>query len=507
MASKIFMARSNVTATENPLASTAGLHAFERGGNAFDAATAASFALAVTEPQRNGLGGDFFALLYNAEHDRIYCLNSSGWSPASASAERLKREGHRSTPTHGHHSVVIPGYVRGAAEMQHRFGTMELAETMSDAIELAEEGFPVGSSLADAIAGTSSSFSKGAGRVFLHANGAPLTAGETLKQKELAARLREIAEDGPDVFYAGAAAKALRAEMSAGGVEVGAEDLSSYKPEWCDPLKTEYHGVDVYEVPPNSMGATALLMLRLLEEGGGVRGLKPNSAERIKRTVAAARVAYAARDAMLGDPRFMKGGFSLEKFLKEGAEGMNAQRTIDGGDTTYFAVGDSDGNLLSCIQSLFHGFGSRVYVEGGGFFLNNRGSSFKLGGRGANVLEPRKRPLHTLSSLILTREKVPFIAVGASGGDYRPQQHALFVTNVADYSMDVARAIDYPRFLWDGGNSLRVEDGYARVETIKMKVVKLPYPGETGVAQGVERMADCVKGVCDIRGEGLPAGN
>jgi gamma-glutamyltranspeptidase/glutathione hydrolase len=255
------------------------------------------------------------------------------------------------------------------------------------------------------------------------------------------------------------------------------------------------------------MGATTLLMLKLLqEEKGDGRDAKPNSAERIRRTVAAARIAYAARDAQLGDPRFMKGGFSLEEFLRVGIGGAQRKRRINDGDTTYFAVADGEGNVLSCIQSLFYGLGSRVYVEKCGFFLNNRGSSFRLGGRGPNVLEPRKRPLHTLSSLILTKGDRPFVAVGASGGDYRPQQHALFVTNIVDYSMNVEEAIDYPRFLWDGGETVKVEAGYEGLDRLKMKKVALGYPGQTGVAQGVQRMAECLSGVCDVRGEGLPVG-
>jgi gamma-glutamyltranspeptidase/glutathione hydrolase len=247
-------------------------------------------------------------------------------------------------------------------------------------------------------------------------------------------------------------------------------------------------------------------MLKLLQdEKPAARSLKPNSAERIRRTVAAARVAYAARDAELGDPRFMKEGFDFGEFLRVGSAGAKKRR-IHGGDTTYFAVADDEGDLLSCIQSLFHGLGSRVYVQRCGFFLNNRGSSFRLRGEGPNLLEPRKRPLHTLSSLILTKDDRPFVAVGASGGDYRPQQHALFVTNIVDYSMDLEQAINYPRFLWDGGDKVKVEEGYVGLDDLKMRRVSLPYPGPTGVAQGVERMAECVKGVCDVRGEGLPAG-
>jgi len=489
------------------MASVAALKAFQIGGNAFDAATAASFALAVTQPQLNGLGGDFFGLFYHAKDRRVYCLNSSGWSPSSLSVGWMKAAGHRSAPVYCHGSVVIPGYVRGVCEMQKRFGRLGFAENLEDAIGLAENGFPAGGGLVRTLSAARRSLSNGARRTFLRADGAAIRPGDLLRQKELGSCLREIARDGPDGFYSGTAARAIRDEMSKGGVQVDEDDLASYASEWCEPLKMDYHGTGVYEVPPNSMGATTLLMLKLLQdENGAGRDLKPNSAERIKRTVAAARIAYAAMDAQLGDPRFLKAGFDLNEFLRVGGTGAHRERRISDGDTTYFAVGDGEGNLLSCIQSLFHGLGSRVFVGECGFFLNNRGSSFGLEGGGPNVLEPRKRPLHTLSSLILTREDRPFVAVGASGGDYRPQQHALFVTNIVDYSMDLERAIEYPRFLWDGGDRVKVEDGYSGLDSLKMKKVALGYPGPTGVAQGVERMAECLKGVCDVRGEGLPSG-
>jgi gamma-glutamyltranspeptidase/glutathione hydrolase len=209
---------------------------------------------------------------------------------------------------------------------------------------------------------------------------------------------------------------------------------------------------------------------------------------------------------MIGDPRFIDGGFDLAKFLSVAGAQTYGGEELGDGDTTYFAIGDGEGNLLSCIQSIFHGLGSRVFVEDCGFFLNNRASSFRLDGDGPNILEPRKRPLHTLSTIILERKKRPFVAVGASGGDYRPQQHALFVTNVVDHSMSLEDAIDHPRFLWDGADSVSIEKGFSRLEGLGMKTVRLPYPGRTGVAQGVEMMQECVKGVCDPRGEGLPAG-
>ncbi len=181
------------------------------------------------------------------------------------------------------------------------------------------------------------------------------------------------------------------------------------------------------------------------------------------------------------------------------------QRRIDQADTTYFAVSDREGNLLSCIQSLFHHFGSKIFVGDCGFFLNNRGSAFSM--EGPNRLAPRKRPLHTLSSLIVLRDGRPAFAAGCSGGEYRPQQHTLLVTNVVDYSMNLEQAIDFPRFLWDGRDEVRIEEGYAGLDGRAPRPKVIGYPGPTGVAQGIEVMEECVKGVCDVRGEGLPLGS
>src|SRR5208283_3286429 len=230
-------------------ASLAGLRAFQKGGNAFDAAAAASFALAVTQPQLNGLGGDFFGLFYHARDRRVYCLNSSGWSPSSLSVEWMKAAGHRSAPLYGHGSVVIPGYVRGVYEMQKRFGRLEFRENLEDAIGLAENGFPAGDALVRTLSAARGTLSKGAKRTFLRSDGAVILSGDLLRQKELGSCLREIARDGPDGFYRGAAARAIRDEMSEGGVLVDEDDLASYAPEWCEPLKMDYHGTGVYEVP------------------------------------------------------------------------------------------------------------------------------------------------------------------------------------------------------------------------------------------------------------------
>lgn len=496
------LAKDDVVATEHPLASQAALRAVQSGGNAFDAAAAASFVLSVVQPHLSGLGGDFFALFYEGATGRVRCLNGSGWSPSSASVEALATiTGSRVIPRFGRESVVVPGYVGGICDMHERYGKLSRGAVMSRAIDLAEHGFPVGQGLVDALGRLGGELPEAARRSFTAPSGTALRVGDLLPQRELASVLGDISESGPVGFYRGEAADAMREELSRDGYEFTSDDFSSYSPEWCEPLRMDYHGTEVYEVPPNSMGATALHMLRQIE-GADPGGIGHASGERVKLMVEAAKVAYAARDGQVGDPRFSP--FDLGRFLESGDAARSAQRRIDKADTTYFAIADREGNVLSCIQSIFYNFGSRVFIEKGGFFMNNRGSAF-VGSAGPNQLGPRKRPLHTLSALILARAGRPYAAVGASGGDFRPQQHALFATNIIDYGMPMERAIDHPRFLWDG-EEVDVESGFHGLSSLKLRVREVAYPGRTGVAQGVEVLPQALKGACDVRGEGLPAG-
>jgi gamma-glutamyltranspeptidase / glutathione hydrolase len=498
MSGKVVMGVRGVVAAEHPIASLLGFESMKRGGNAFDAAATTSFALGVLQPQLNGLGGDFFGLFYHASERKYYCLNASGWSSSEATPEAFSGKGNR-VPLLGPGSVVVPGYVKGVYAMQRKFGTQDFKECVTPSVRLAEQGFAAGNGLVRAVSLIRQGMSEEAMKTFLREGTVP-PAGTLLRQPELAKSLSAISESGPDAFYHGEPARAIADAVTRGGYWMNADDFARYEPEWCEPLKMSYSGTEVLEVPPNSMGATALLILKLLEEQH-LGSVKPNSERRVELMVEAARLAYAARDRELGDPRFAP--FDLGKFLRSSGP-IGGQKRIDDADTTYFAVADEEGNILSCIQSLFHFFGSRVFVGPCGFFLNNRGSAFRMDG--PNGLEPRKRPLHTLSALILARDGKPFMAAGASGGEYRPQQHALMVSNVVDYGMGLEEAIDYPRFLWDGSGGLKIEAGFQPASVRGLKTESLPYPGGTGVAQGVQLSQESMKGVCDIRGEGLPSG-
>jgi gamma-glutamyltranspeptidase / glutathione hydrolase len=557
---KVLVSSKSAVATQHPLASLAGYAAIESGGNAFDAVTAASFTLGVVLPQLSGLGGDFFALFKHGKTGKVYCINGSGWAPSGMTVDRLRSLGCAEMPRSGPNSAVVPGLVLGVHELHKRFGVMDFGRLLDRAIELAEGGFPISPGLARAITTTPGVRASllGHGRDDGHAadqreddqeeEGAErgkrkkrkkkrvpaIPSGVLLRQHDLAATLRRVVERGPDGFYSGETARLLRGAMSKGGLDVNAADLSEMRPEWVEPLESRYRGRQVFEVPPNSMGATTLLILRQLERLDPPRD--PASPERIAQITEATKVAWQAKEEQLGDPRFVD--FDLERFLSS-TERPGQQRRLADRDTTYLSAADKEGNLLSCIQSLFQTFGARVYVEGGGFFLNNRASAFRY--EGPNRVEPRKRPVHTLSALLLSRDAAageggegrtgtrggigrggatrataapappPSIAIGTSAGELRPQLHALFVTNLIDYSMGLEEAIAFPRFAWDG-SATRVEAGYHHHPLTRRPGRRdgLRRSARIGVAQGVELLpgeAKKKKSVCDGRGEGVPVGD
>jgi gamma-glutamyltranspeptidase/glutathione hydrolase len=492
-------------ATEHPLASLASAEALRAGGNAFDAAVAASFSLAVVQHHLGGLGGDFFALFYEADSGKVLCLNSSGWSPSGMSVDLLAGRGLRSIPTFGPFSTAIPGLVRGIHELHRKFGRLEFGRLLAKPIEFAEEGFPLANGLRNSLRVDLEHLPESARRVFAP-HGHPPESGELIRQANLAQVLRGVAENGADFFYEDWVAECICDQLSQSGVPVTTKDFADFKPEWTTPLSMDYRGSTVYEVPPNSMGATTLLILKYLQQVDPEKS-KPNSPERVELALRGAVAAYRQRDSMLGDPRFVR--FDPEKFFEVGKE-LDRRPTLEEyatgpADTTYYAIADEEGNILSAIQSLFSHFGSRVFVEKAGIFLNNRSAAFKT--KGPNRLEPRKRPLHTLSALLLGPDERPNTALGCSGGELKPQQHALFVTDLLDYSMSLEETIDYPRFLWRGGRAVTVESGYHLPRDTTFDFKSVSFPGATGVAQGVQVLPEGRKAVCDIRGDGVPVGS
>ena len=487
-------------ASEQPLATLTGYDVLRGGGNAFDAAVATSLSLAVTFHPAGGIGGDFFGMFYEAKTGKVHCLNGSGWSPSGLTMDLIQSKAGGKVPQFGPLSCVVPGYVAGVWEMHKRFGTSEFRSLLRRPADLASHGFPAGEGLCRSVAGAYTELTAEARSIFAP-SGRPTSPGEWIRQEALGSVISEVADSGPDAFYKGWPAEKIASTLDALGVPSKPSDFGECKPEWVEPLSLDYRGTRVYEIPPNSMGATSLLILKLLS-GSDLSKTGPLSKERISLTMKAALTAYARRDEMLGDPRF--GRIDIDRFLSPSESSAPLPSKIRSGDTTAFSIADEEGNLVSGIQSLFSHFGSRVFVPECGIALNNRASGFSTSG--PNKVEPRKRPLHTLSSMILERQGRPYLAIGASGGDYRPLQHALFVTNSVDYGLSAEQNINHPRFLWGGGRVVLVEHGYELPTTEGYELQNLPMPGRTGVCQAVEITPTHRTAVCDVRGDGVPAG-
>jgi gamma-glutamyltranspeptidase / glutathione hydrolase len=497
---KSIIAEHAAVASEQPIASRVGSDVLRAGGNAFDAAVATSYALAVTFHPAGGLGGDFFGMFYEAKTGRVRCLNASGWSPSSLSLDQMLSRSEGKIPVTGPLSCVVPGYVAGISEMHRELGAWDFKELVAPSIDLAMRGFPAGAALCRSISGAYQDLSKEALEIFAP-GGRPPLPGEPITQPALGRVISEISACGEEAFYSGWPSESMISFLDSLGITWTPGDLADFKPEWVTPLKLDYRGTTVYEVPPNSMGATSLLILELLA-GGGPLPSRSLSKDRILRTMEAALFAYTRRDEMLGDPRFSD--IDVEAFLSPSGTPVRPQGRIRSGDTTAFSVVDSEGNMVAGIQSLFLHFGSHVFIPKCGLVLNSRASGFST--VGPNRVEPRKRPMHTLSSMILERDGSPYLAIGCSGGDYRPLLHALFVTNSVDYAKAAEDNVVHPRFLWGGGKTLIVEDGYDLPEDSTYVTQKLPMPGRTGVCQAIEVSGRRRVAVCDIRGDGVPAG-
>ncbi len=353
-------------------------------------------------------------------------------------------------PTFGPKSVVVPGMVGGVEELHRSFGRAEFAPLLGKAVGLAEGGFPVSRWARKGTRQDTGGASPREALLALGVDGMGPEPGDDLRQRSLAETSEGDSRGRLGGVLRRRAAEEMQAALGAGGWSVEGDDLA-FSPRMGGAAGGRVSRTpQVFEIPPNSMGAAALMILKEIEGG---EPPAPDSLERVTRVTEATKVALGAKDEFIGDPRFV--GFDLRAFL--GSRLAPRRSSVAEGDTTYFAVADGDGNLLSCIQSLFHPFGSRVYLKGSGFFLNNRASAFKL--EGPNKLAPRKRPVHTLSALLLSKRRgePPYLAMGTSGGELRPQLHALFVSNVVDYSMDVEGALGYPRFVWDGERGRRRE--------------------------------------------------
>lgn len=451
------LARNGMAATSHPLASEAAIQILRGGGNAFDAAIAANAVLGVVEPMSCGIGGDLFAIVWDAKTKKLHGLNASGRAPRLATIDAYKAKGLSSIPTSGPLSWSVPGCVDGWASLRDRFGTLKLADLLAPAIRHAEDGFPVSEIIAGDWAGAKASLANipTSSACYLP-NGQAPAFGDVFKNPGLASTLRAIGNGGRDAYYRGAIAQTIGDYSKSVGGFLGAEDLAENASTWIDPVSVNYRGYDVWELPPNGQGIAALQILNLIEPYN-LKKMGPQSADAIHVMVEAKKLAYEDRARYYADPERAKvpvAGLISKAYAKTRGAEIRMDRTNDhptpgtppDADTIYMTVVDKDRNCVSLIQSNFNGFGSGHVPGSLGFALQNRGCLFALDPSHPNRLEPGKRPFHTIIPGFVTRDGAPWLSFGVMGGDMQPQGHVQVVTNMIDFGMDVQSAGDAPRW-------------------------------------------------------------
>jgi gamma-glutamyltranspeptidase/glutathione hydrolase len=453
----VVMARNGMAATSQPLATITAIRILERGGNAIDAAIAANAVLGVVEPISCGIGGDLFAIIWDAKSKKLIGLNASGRSPAAATIDHFQANSLTSIPTHGPLSWSVPGCVDGWDQLRNGYGTLPLSELLAPAIAYAETGFPVSEIIAADWQSAEEELEAipTSARCYLPNGHAP-AKGTIFKNPGLARSLKLIAEEGRDAFYKGAIATAIVDYSRSVGGLFSKEDLAEHKSQFVLPVSTNYRGYDIWELPPNTQGIAALQMLNLLEPYD-LKKMGPQSAQALHLMIEAKKLAYEDRAKFYADPDFArlpvatlisKPYADLRRKQIDPAKASNHPMPGDPGqaDTIYLTVVDRDLNCVSLIQSNFHGFGSHHVPGDLGFVIQNRGALFALDPTHLNRLEPRKRPFQTIIPAFVTKDGQPWLSFGLMGGDMQAQGHVQVICNMIDFGMDVQEAGDAPRF-------------------------------------------------------------
>ena len=493
------ISQNGMVATSHPLASQIGIDILQNGGNAIDAAIAANAALGLMEPTGNGIGGDLFAIVWIEKEKKLYGLNASGRSPENLTLEYFKENNFKSIPAYGPLPVSVPGCVDGWFELHNKFGKISMANILSPTIKYAEDGFPVSELVSYYMKVASNNFQEYPNfKETYYLNDSTPKKGQIFKNPDLANTLRVIAKDGRKGFYEGKIANTIANFIQDQGGFLSYNDLKNHKSEWIDPVSTNYRGYDIWELPPNGQGIAALQILNLLE-AYDIRSMGFGSAEYIHHFVEAKKIAFADRAKYYADMDFNK---VPVKYLiskeyadirrKEIRPDKAAKRVLPGnlenGDTIYLTTADSEGNMVSLIQSNYRGMGSGMVPTGLGFMLQDRGELFSLDQNHFNVYAPKKRPFHTIIPAFITKDGNPFISFGLMGGAMQPQGHAQIVINIVDFDMNLQEAGDAPRIRHQSdqqptggdminGGELALETGfnYKQVRELMKKGHKIIY--------------------------------
>lgn len=450
-------ARNGMVATSQPLAAMAGLRMMMQGGNAIDAAVATAAVLNVVEPESTGIGGDMFALVWNASEKKVIALNGSGRAPASASPEELRQKGMSAIPDDSIFSVTVPGAVSGWNALIDRFGRMSLSDVLQPAIEYASEGFPV----SEVISGQ---WAEGAVRLRaqrsgneLLLNGRAPMSGEVMRLPELANSLRTIAEGGAEAFYKGPIAEKIAAFAQAQGGWLTAEDMAAHEATWEEAIFTDYRGVRCWQCPPNNQGVNVLMALNIAE-GFDISGMGFQSEDAYHHLIESVRLALTDGLYHVTDPSKMRIDASeliSKAYAEKRRKLISQEEAMDTvpvgspgmkGDTIYLTAVDKDGNACSLINSVYTNFGSGLVAPGTGIALQSRGASFSLDAEHVNVLEPNKRPFHTLIPGMATRDGELWLSYGVMGTVQQAQGQFQVLSNMIDFGLNPQEALDAPRF-------------------------------------------------------------
>lgn len=485
------LAQNGMAATSQPLATQAALAILKEGGSAMDAAIAANAVLGLVEPASCGIGGDIFAIVWDADEQKLFGFNGSGRAPEALSIDYFMDKGMKYVPFYGPLPVSVPGCVDGWFTLHEKFGTLPMERILEPAITYGNEGFPVSEVIAYEMVSNYSALKDQPGFAETYLiSGVPPKKGEVFKNPDLANTYKTLAIKGRDAFYKGEIARTIAAFMKKHGGFLSYNDMANHTSNWVEPVSTNYRGYDVWELPPNGQGTAALQMLNILE-GYDIAAMRFGSPEYLHVLTEAKKLAYEDRAKFYADPDFNK--IPIDELLSKEYAAKRRQlinlddaadtypagdMEIETGNTTYLTVADKDGNMVSLIQSIYSEFASGMVPDGLGFVLQNRGQMFNVQDKShANALEPGKRPFHTIIPAFITKDGKPWVSFGLMGGAVQPQGHAQIVVNVVDFGMNLQEAGDAPRMRHRGssqptgskmmnGGTLNLESGFS-AETLR----------------------------------------
>mgnify|MGYP001260192646 FL=1 len=523
--------QNGMVATSHPLATQIGLDILKQGGTAIDAAIAANIALGLMEPTGNGIGGDLFAIVWDAKTKKLHGLNASGPAPKNLSIEYFVENGLNKIPPYGPLPVTVPGAVDGWVKLHERFGKLEFKSLFEPTIEYAKKGFPVTELIAYYLDRSKERFEDYPNfkEVWMKDGKMP-AKGEIFKNPQLAKTLEIIAEKGRNGFYEGHVAKAMADFIQSQGGFLTYEDLSSFQSEWTPPVSSNYRGYDVWELPPNGQGIAALQILNILENYD-IKKMGLFSSEYIHLFTEAKKLAFADRAKYYADPNFsnipvnqlISKSYAKERLklidLKKASKSDQAG-VLESGDTIYLTVADQYGNMISLIQSNYRGMGSGMVPPGLGFMLQDRGELFSLDKNHKNALEGGKRPFHTIIPAFVTKNGKPFMSFGVMGGATQPQAHAQIIVNMIDFGLNLQEAGDAPRIVHSGssqptdeimvdGGTLSLESGFGKEieDEISSLGHKIKYQkGIFGGYQAIMLKDGVYYGASETRKDGQAAG-